>query len=485
MLYERGELWQRLCENGCKIVQVKNLTSFIVLPFHWNITTVSLQHCILSWRNEAGSQMYLVDPVCSQLFELYRSKQPDLQRFTLQFLPTLIFVYLNSVAHGDKKSCRSVETLLLGLYNLEVVDESGQPKIISFRLPSLAQGSIYHEPMSLAPLTESALRRWEECNTKPVQWGPMPQVETLNAQNRLKVMTALLFLYNQQLSLASKSALEYLSKVCSKIVTQGFSKPGHHQRSSYGSDSSSLVPRLLPRIPVSSQFLLELLHGAYFSLFNGAAAAAQAALDDLHSRACFEGYPEVVLATNAVRNSLQVNTSGQPTDGPMGISVALTPATTTVTTVSKSMITNASFRTKKLPDDIPIQTSKEDGSVSGTPESKNLSAITEEGEGDGERLTPRASSLRTRDKKLPSFPGLKKTARSNGVAASDKKPKRSVTAETNGPLQPPSDSPDSGAGSSEGTTGGDGMVTDAGSGSVSGNGSVEVEHLSATQVSTV
>jgi Hyccin len=33
----------------------------------------------------------------------------------------------------------------------------------------------------------------------------------------------------------------------------------------------------------------------------------------------------------------------------MGISVALTPSTTTVTTVSKSMITNASFRTKKLP----------------------------------------------------------------------------------------------------------------------------------------
>lgn len=33
----------------------------------------------------------------------------------------------------------------------------------------------------------------------------------------------------------------------------------------------------------------------------------------------------------------------------MGISVALSPAVTTVTTVSKSMITNASFRTKKLP----------------------------------------------------------------------------------------------------------------------------------------
>lgn len=39
---------------------------------------------------------------------------------------------------------------------------------------------------------------------------------------------------------------------------------------------------------------------------------------------------------------------GQPSDGPIGISVALSPATATPT-ISKSMITNASFRTKKLP----------------------------------------------------------------------------------------------------------------------------------------
>lgn len=50
--------------------------------------------------------------------------------------------------------------------------------------------------------------------------------------------------------------------------------------------------------------------------------------------------PEVIISS--------VVHTGQPGDGPMGISVALTPATTTVT-VSKSMITNASFRTKKLP----------------------------------------------------------------------------------------------------------------------------------------
>ncbi|OAD62055.1 Hyccin [Eufriesea mexicana] len=279
---------------------------------------------------ERSKYSQLVDTVCDQLYNFYRSRETELQRFTLQFLPTLVYIYLNSAAHGDIKNCRSVETLLIGLYNLEIVDKSGQQKAISFRLPSLAMLSIFHEPASLAPasLTESAVRRFEECNTKLVSWGPLQQVETLNAQNRLKVMTALLFIYNQQLGYISKFALEQLCKVATKLVTQGFMKPGHHQRSSYGSESS-FVPRLLPRIPVSRT----------------------QAVEDIHNRACYETYPDVMLVTNAIRNSATTGPSGQPSDGPIGISVALSPATATAT-VSKSMITNASFRTKKLPDDL-------------------------------------------------------------------------------------------------------------------------------------
>lgn len=86
-----------------------------------------------------------MDPICSQLFDFYRTREVELQRFTLQFIPVLIRLYLGCVAHGDKRSCRSIETLLIGIYNLEIVDESGQPKVISFRLPSIAQSSIYHE----------------------------------------------------------------------------------------------------------------------------------------------------------------------------------------------------------------------------------------------------------------------------------------------------------------------------------------------------
>jgi protein FAM126 len=190
------------------------------------------------------------------------------------------------------------------------------------------------------------LRRWEQNSNKEISWGPHTPIDTLNAKNRLPVLACLLFVYNQQLSLIQKPALYHLCKMTSQIVNQGFTKYGHSHRASYGSDPGAMKP--LPRIPLSEKFLLELLHATYFAMFNEFASAAIQAVDDVHSRACFEIFPDVVLVTNAIRNSLYANPSGQPSDGPMGISVALTPASQTVT-VSKSMITNASFRTKKLP----------------------------------------------------------------------------------------------------------------------------------------
>lgn len=314
----------------------------------------------------------LIDPVCTTLFEFYRSSREELKRFTLIFLPTLIYVYLNAVAQGEKKSCRGVEALLLGLYNLEAVDENGQAQNVSFRLPSLAQSSIYHEPMSLAPasLTENALRRLEECNTKLVRWGPLSQIEKILSQNRASVMTALLFIYNQHISSLEKHCLDQLCRTVSKLVTQGFSKPG--KRVSYSSD----MTRVLPRIPTCPKFLLEIIQSLYYSVFNGDCTLALQAVGDVHHRACYQGFSEVLLVTNAIKNSTPHIHSGLLTDNPMGISLAISPQTTT-NVMSKSMITNASFRTKKLPDDIPIQ-------VSRGPDGDNaLGSITEEKEETG------------------------------------------------------------------------------------------------------
>uniref|UniRef100_A0A8C2L212 Uncharacterized protein n=2 Tax=Cyprinus carpio TaxID=7962 RepID=A0A8C2L212_CYPCA len=83
----------------------------------------------------------LLEPVCHQLFELYRSSEDCLRRFTLQFLPELLWVYLRR----DRHSSGCIEALLLGIYNLEIVDKDGNGKLFSFLIPSLSKPSIYHE----------------------------------------------------------------------------------------------------------------------------------------------------------------------------------------------------------------------------------------------------------------------------------------------------------------------------------------------------
>uniref|UniRef100_A0A8C1XVW5 Uncharacterized protein n=1 Tax=Cyprinus carpio TaxID=7962 RepID=A0A8C1XVW5_CYPCA len=57
----------------------------------------------------------LLEPVCHQLFEFYRSGEPRLQRFTLQFLPELVWSYLSVTAARDPHCSGCIEALLLDL----------------------------------------------------------------------------------------------------------------------------------------------------------------------------------------------------------------------------------------------------------------------------------------------------------------------------------------------------------------------------------
>ncbi|XP_071524775.1 hyccin isoform X2 [Panulirus ornatus] len=353
----------------------------------------------------------LFESTVKQLFALARSKDEQLREFVLLFAPSLLYIYLSSISFGDKKGVGSVEVALLALYNMEVLDELGNPRIAPFRLPTLARQSVFHEPASLAPasFTVDSLQRLEAGDADTVRWGPPTQMTSITAVTRHHLATAIMVAFNARLATLPKIALMHLCKSVSKMVCQGFNRPGHHHRSSYGSESSfGIYPRPTPRIPLTSELIKELLHAVYFAIHNAAkgegtqcpammpncagqcyhsphvklrrfnefASLGIQALEDIHMRAQYELYADVLLMTNAIKNSLKVNPSGQPSDGPMGISVALTPSTTT-TPLSKSFITNASFRTKKLPDDIPIQNT-EDGTV--------LTSISEEGDTDDKSM---------------------------------------------------------------------------------------------------
>lgn len=340
-----------------------------------------LSSALFTILSERSKYPDLIHSVCNQLHSFYRSQLPELRRVALQFVPNFIYIYLAAIAQGERKSTRSIETLLISIYNYEISNEDGQPKVVSFRMPVLAQPSMYHEEKTLHA---TDLKRWEVYCNKNVTWGPHQPIESLNAQNRPKVMTALMFVYNQQLSQIQKVALYHLCKVSSAMVNQGFAQVGHAHRPSYGNDPSSVTLKPPPRIPMSSKLLLELLHATYFAMFNEFASAAIQTVDDIHNRACFEMFSDVIIVTNSIKNSLRTNPSGRPADGPMGISVALSPATTSVV-MSKSLITNASFRTKKLPDDIPIQAEDAQG---------HLTSINEDGEPDLQHSS-RGSATRT------------------------------------------------------------------------------------------
>lgn len=62
----------------------------------------------------------------------------------------------------------------------------------------------------------------------------------------------------------------------------------------------------------------------------------------------------------AIKNAIKSHPSGQIIDGSMGITLTLSPTSSNNYNKShlwKAILTNASFRSKKLPDDIPIVTS--------------------------------------------------------------------------------------------------------------------------------
>ncbi|KAH8347737.1 hypothetical protein KR084_000612 [Drosophila pseudotakahashii] len=398
-------------------------------------TDPEIAEAIFTIFNERQRNEALVHDICQQLLAFYRSPELTLHKFPLQFIPVLVYTYLHSVAGGDKKAARGVETLLICIYNGEVSTDDGGQRVVAFRMPILAQTSVYHEVKNL-PMTD--LRRWEENCNREVKWGPHQRIESIHAQNRMRILTALLFCYNQQVSQTQKSSLLHLCRVTSQLVNQGFNtKSGHGHRMSYGSDpaTGATFPKpSSPRIPLSAAFLIELVHAIYFAMFNGYGTIAIQTLDDIHNRATYEMYSELILVTSAVRNSLHANPSGQPNDGPMGLSVALTPSTTTVTTsVSKSMITNASFRTKKLPDDIPIQV--QDLTMQQAPQ--QLASVTEEAEpGSKESPSTKESSGTRTSIMRPSMEGIKAQAH-KALIAGFKKSKDKEKEKDKEPPKPP------------------------------------------------
>ncbi|XP_053569273.1 hyccin 2 [Bombina bombina] len=175
---ERGVVDEWLSEY--KVLPETQLPAYAA-TLHRKKTLVSALYKVIQDPNNE-----LLEPICHQLFELYRSSEIRLKRFTMQFLPELMSVYLRLTASRDRQSNGCIEALLLGIYNLEIADKDGNNKILSFTIPSLSKPSIYHEPSCLGSmaLTEGALSQHDLIRV--VYSDLHPQRENFTAQNSVE-----------------------------------------------------------------------------------------------------------------------------------------------------------------------------------------------------------------------------------------------------------------------------------------------------------
>lgn len=118
-----------------------------------------------------------------------------------------------------------MDIFLLGIYNLEVINEEGQSNQRTFRIPSISKPSIYHEISSVSSstqtqsaLTENALLKLEmgSIDVTVSSFGPYPEYDKITAGNRMEILSVLLKVFYDNLSSLSKQAYYALIRMALK-----------------------------------------------------------------------------------------------------------------------------------------------------------------------------------------------------------------------------------------------------------------------------
>ncbi|XP_073407574.1 hyccin 2 isoform X2 [Dendrobates tinctorius] len=319
---ERGVVEEWLSEY--KVLPETQLSAYAA-TLHRKKSLVSALYKVIQDPNNE-----LLEPICHQLFELYRSSEVRLKRFTMQFLPELISIYCRLTASRDRQSNGCIEALLLGIYNLEIADKDGNNKVLSFTIPSLSKPSIYHEPSSLGSmaLTEGALSQHDLIRV--VYSNLHPQRETFTAQNRFEVLSFLMLCYNSAIVYMPPSSYQSLCRMGSRLCVSGF--PRQHEKR---------WKELCGRVVLDPAFMVQLLTGVYHAIYNGEWELGQEVLDDIIYRAQLELYSQPLLVANAMKNSLPFDAPDCSQQGQKVLKVEVTP---TVPRISRTAITTASIR---------------------------------------------------------------------------------------------------------------------------------------------
>uniref|UniRef100_A0A0K0DBC9 CCR4-NOT transcription complex subunit 11 n=1 Tax=Angiostrongylus cantonensis TaxID=6313 RepID=A0A0K0DBC9_ANGCA len=275
-----------------------------------------------------------------------------LRQYALQYIPSFIGTYLYALSKRQQKSVAIFETFFLAVYNEEILEggpgsDRLEKKVEEVRIPSIRYPSIYHDPAKINALTESIM-------TKPgnspsvlvgltLRVGPYPTFEAFTSQSKFTILTRIMKSVSL-LFLATDVVSRHVCLVTISICESGFSFPETNFVSKVMDSQHSCEViedhSKKPRQHVNSAFLLELLTGVYMALFNGAPDVALRAIDAVHQRAQYEILADVILVSCShyfLLRSFFLKWEKH------------------FEKRRKGLVTTASLRIRKMPEDIPIQ----------------------------------------------------------------------------------------------------------------------------------
>lgn len=242
------------------------------------------------------------------LFNLYKNGNQRCQFFVLQFLPALISIYLSLLGRKIALGGGRLETLLLSIYNKEAATNTETPFVKSYKIPSLSNSSIYHEPASTtSALTERALSRHEQ-SEKPVMMNlPTQILNRITASTRSEVIATVLSIYNHSICAMVEASHVSFCKMVLRLTRSGFSN--------LDCDDARLLKVLekseldaikhYTRIKFPNDVYQQMIIGLYFIMHDGFAETAIVALENLRvmSKHLLSG--SLTMTLNALTDSIK------------------------------------------------------------------------------------------------------------------------------------------------------------------------------------
>ncbi|ESO07396.1 hypothetical protein HELRODRAFT_191168 [Helobdella robusta] len=307
-----------------------------------------------------------LDPVVHQLFNFYRLDNDQLKKFSLEFIPAMLLKYYSAI-NGQQVVISSLEAFLLGMYNLDSTRLKLNCQTDFLLQPNSAlifntTSSIYHDiPMGVTTsmLTRSALDRWHVHNShqskiKNVTY--LKATDSVTNKNKLTIMIHALQRYNEHISDFSDLSHLTLCKFCMMFTKTKKDNPNVESQA-----DNNIMPK-----------------------HNGQSEAGLMAVSSLYKRAHYDLLPASIMSIGALMSFIS-NAQNDEDDDNNGDNAATTTTTTTTSQLKKLLprhlqqhdaqqkflsqqqsqqqqqqltreaITNATFRTQTMPEDIEVK----------------------------------------------------------------------------------------------------------------------------------